>query len=102
MESLVEYSQVAIGGMAVIPMVIGLMQFAKKLGLRGNALVVAAFSVLTLVGGVAGAISEGVMPEVAIPYIDVAFYALGLAVTGMASMGLYEVGKDWATKEVVD
>ena len=98
MENLVEYSQVAIGGMAVIPMVIGSMQFAKKLGLRGNLLVIVAFLVLALVGGIAGAITEGVMPEVAIPYINVAFYALGLSVTGMASMGLYEVGKDWATK----
>jgi len=73
--------------------VIGLMEFAKKLGLAGKSLIVAAFVVLTLFGAVAGAIAEGLVPEVALPWIRVVTYALYVAVTGAAAMGLYDVAK---------
>ena len=100
MESLVEYSQVAIGGMAVIPMVIGLMQFAKKLGLQGNKLVITAFGVLSGFGGVAGAVSEGLIPAPVLPWIRVVMFGLGFAVYGMAAMGLYDLSKVFRTPAV--
>lgn len=93
MEELVDFSQITIGGVELILVVIGLMQFAKKLGLKGNSLVVVSFVALIVFGATSGAINEGLVPAAALPWIRVALYALGFAVYGLAAMGLYDVAK---------
>ena len=98
-EQLSDLSQVAIGGVVLIPVVIGLMEFAKKLGLRGRPLMVAAFTVLLVSGGLSGAISEQLVPAPALAWIRVGVLALGFSVVGMASMGVYDVAKKLAGKD---
>jgi hypothetical protein len=95
-EQLSDLSQVAIGGVVLIPVVIGLMEFAKKLGLHGRPLMVTAFAVLLAFGGLSGAISEQLIPPPALPWIRVGVLALGFSVVGMASMGVYDVAKKLA------
>lgn len=98
-EQLSDLSQVAIGGVVLIPVVIGLMEFAKKLGLRGKPLMVTAFSLLVAFGGLSGAVSEQLIPSPALPWIRVGVLSLGFAVVGMASMGVYDVAKKLADKD---
>lgn len=92
-ETLVDFTQIAVGGVALIPMIVGLMQFSKKFGLSGRGLMIVSAVVLLVFGGVAGAINEGLIPEPALPWIRVAVYSLGFLVTGLAAMGLYDVAK---------
>ena len=99
MGELIDFETVAIGGVNLILVVIGLMQFAKRLGLHGNALVIVAFAGLVVFGGVAGAMAEDLIPAPALPWIRVAIYALGFAVYGMTAMGLYEVAKTFRPVE---
>jgi len=89
----VDVGKVAVGGVDLILVVIGLMEFAKKLGLAGKPLVISAFCGMLVFGAVAGAISQGLVPEVALPWIQVVVYALGVAVNGAAAMGLYDVAQ---------
>ena len=41
----------------------------------------------------AGAVSEGLIPAPALPWIRVVMFGLGFAVYGMAAMGLYDLSK---------
>jgi len=101
LDQLSDLSQVAIGGVVLIPVVIGLMEFAKKMGLRGKPkpLMIAAFCLLIGFGFLSGAISENLIPGPALPWIRVSVLALGFAVVGMASMGVYDVAKKLAGKD---
>ena len=99
LDQLSDLSQVAIGGVVLIPVVIGLMEFAKKMGLRGKPLMIAAFCLLIGFGFLSGAISENLIPGPALPWIRVVVLALGFAVVGMASMGVYDVAKKLAGKD---
>jgi len=93
LELLAELSQLTIGGVMLIALIVGLMQFAEKFGLRGKALMGVAFAVATLFGGVAGAIGEGLIPAAALPWIRVTVMALGFAVVSISAMGLYDVAQ---------
>jgi len=90
-----QFYEVIVNGVKLIPLVVGLMEVAKvHFGVKGKALVISAIVVLLGTGTVAGMLAQGLMPEAALPWIDVASYALGFLLSGLAAMGLH----DWSKK----
>ena len=86
-----EFGELAIGAVTVIPLIIGIVQFAKKFGLQGNILV----AVSVGIGAFFGALIEvaEIYPEI-LPWIKVVVYGL---IMGLAASGLYDLGKGWVT-----
>ena len=88
-----DFTQVAIGGVALVYLLPRLIEFIKTVfGLSGKA------RVWTLAGalgfffaGAAAAISEGLVPDVAMPWINVVMMALGGLVAACAAIGDYEL-----------
>ena len=85
-----EFAELAIGSVAVIPLVLGLVQFGKKFGLDGNWNIVAAVLLGILFGGIAYGIDQSLLPSTWIPYIKWVVYSLSV---GFSVAGLYDVGK---------
>ena len=84
----------AIAGVAIIPLVLGLVEFAKKLGLKGNGSLVLSVALGFVFSGVVYAIQSGVIPEAAAPYINLVIVALS---GGLGAAGLYDLGKKWSS-----
>lgn len=85
-----DYASFAIGGVAILPLVIGLVEFAKKFGLAGNALTGLSAALGFVFIALAYAIETGLMPEAAVPWIALVVVGLG---GGLAASGLYDLGK---------
>ena len=83
----------AIAGVAIIPLVLGLVEFAKKLGLQGNGSLVLSVALGFVFSGIVYAIQSGLIPEVAVPYITLVIVALS---GGLGAAGLYDLGKKWS------
>lgn len=81
------------GGIAIIPLIIGLVQFAKKLGLKDQGCIIAAFALGIAFVGTGSAVSQGLIPTSALPWVNTGFGALAGGVVAMASVGLYDVAK---------
>lgn len=85
-----EFANLAIGSVAVIPLVLGIVQFFKKFGLDGNWNIVASVILGILFGGVAYGIDQALIAEAWVPYIKWVVFALSV---GLGAGGLYDVGK---------
>ena len=85
----------AIAGVAIIPMVLGLVEFAKKLGVNGNSSLVLSIVLGFLFSGVVYAVQSGIIPDAAVPYINLVVVALS---GGLGAAGLYDLGKKWTAK----
>jgi hypothetical protein len=85
-----EFGNLAIGSVLVIPLVLGLVQFAKKFGLDGNGNVVLAIVLGIVFGGISYGIDQSLLPTVWVPYIKWAVFALSV---GLGAGGLYDIGK---------
>ena len=83
----------AIAGVAIIPMVLGLVEFAKKLGVNGNSSLVLSIVLGFLFSGVVYAVQSGIIPDAAVPYINLVVVALS---GGLGAAGLYDLGKKWS------
>ena len=89
-----DLGSVALGGVLLIPLIIGLVEFFKGQGLAGKRQIQLAAFLLGVPGlGVAGAIEEGLIPIAALPWIRVAIWALAGGVAACAAMGLYDLSK---------
>jgi hypothetical protein len=85
-----EFESLAIGGVLVMPLVLGLVQFAKKFGLDGIWNIVVAVGLGIFFGGIAFGIEEGLIAAAWVPYIKWVVFALSV---GLGTGGLYDVGK---------
>ena len=83
----------AIAGVAIIPLVLGLVEFAKKLGLKGNGSLVLSVALGFVFSGVVYAIQSGLVPDAAVPWISLVIVALS---GGLGAAGLYDLGKKWS------
>jgi hypothetical protein len=92
---MVDFSQIAIGGVSMILLVLGWVEAAKKLGLEGKWLTVLALVLGTLLAGLWKALSAGLIPAPAVPWIEVAVVGLG---GGLAATGLYDLAKRMLVK----
>ena len=83
----------AVAGVAIIPLVLGLVEFAKKLGVSGNASMVLSVALGFVFAGVVYAIQSGLLPEAAVPWVNLVIVALS---GGLGAAGLYDLGKKWS------
>jgi large-conductance mechanosensitive channel len=89
-----DYTQLAIGGVALIPLIIGIVEFTKRMGNKGRGLEICALSCGIVAGAAWGMIQQGLVPEIALPWIRVVFIALGVGVaSSVAAMGNYDLIK---------
>ena len=91
--------KVSQGGVSLIPLIIGLVQFAKKLGLKDQGCIIAAFGLGVGFVGIGSAVSQVLVPTSALPWVNTAFGALAGGVVAMASVGLYDVAKMFKKSE---
>lgn len=82
-----EYS---IAGILIIPMVLGLVEMAKRLGVQGEWSTVLAVFLGIVFGSLVYGINEALIPEPIIPYIQWGVFSLGFR---LSIPGLYKIGK---------
>ena len=82
----------AIAGVAIIPLVLGLVEFSKRLGVKGDWLLVEAVGIGSVFSGVAYAMQSNLIPDPWKTIITVAIVALS---GGLGAAGLYDLGKKW-------
>ena len=94
-----DFAQLAIGGVALVWLIPRVVQFLKTAfhlsGTRDIWIVV--FGLGLFFSGLAAAISEGLIPEAAMPYIRVGMIALGGAVAACGAIGEYELKEKFGT-----
>jgi hypothetical protein len=83
-------AELGIGGVLVLALIVGIVEFSKKFGLSGTWLIVETFVLAFLFGGLALAISDGLIPEQALKYVELVVGAIAFA---LGACGLYDVGK---------
>jgi hypothetical protein len=83
----------AIAGVAIIPLVLGIVEFAKKFGVEGKGSLALVVILGFVFSGLAYAFDQGLIPEVATPWISLVVVALA---GGLAAAGLYDLGKRFA------
>lgn len=87
-----DVTTIAIGGVALVYLLPRLIEFVKVLGLKGKPQIWgAAFGLGILFAGVAAAIEEGLIPPVAMPWVNVVVMALVGGVAACAAIGDYEL-----------
>ena len=85
----------AVAGVAIIPLVLGLVEFAKKLGVNGNASLVLSVALGFVFSGVVYAMQSGLVSEAAALWVNLVIVALS---GGLGAAGLYDLGKKWTAK----
>jgi hypothetical protein len=85
-----EFGNLAIGSIFVIPLVMGITQFAKKFGADGNVNLIITFLTAIVFGGIAYGIDQALLPADVVPYVKWGVFALAV---GLGASGLYDVGK---------
>ena len=90
---MLNFTELAIGGVALIPLIVGLVEFSKKMGNKGRGLEILALGLGVAFAGTWSAIQQDLIPAVALPWVQVAFVALGGGVAAVAAMGNYALIK---------
>jgi len=80
----------AIGGISVAALIVGIVEAAKSFGLEGNGSRILALVLGFFFTGLAYGIGEGMLPEVAVPYIVWVVTALG---GSLAACGYYDLAR---------
>ena len=87
---LIDFGQLAIGGVNLILLVLGCVEAAKRLGISGQGSFIMALVCGVAFTGLWQAMNTGLVPEAVLPWIRVVI--VGLA-GGVAATGLYDIGK---------
>ncbi len=85
-----EYS---IAGVLIIPLVLGLVEMAKRLGVVGDWSMVLSVGLGVFFGSLLYGVNEGLIPAVYVPYLKWGVFSLGF---GLAIPGLYDIGKKFS------
>ena len=87
---LIDFGQLAIGGVNLILLVLGWVEAAKRLGISGQGSFIMALICGCAFAGLWQAMTTGLVPAVALPWIGVVIVGLG---GGVAATGIYDIGK---------
>lgn len=90
---MLDFTKLAVGGVALIPLIVGLVEFSKQMGNKGKGLQILSFVLGIAFAGTWSAIQQGLVPAMALPWVQVGFVALGGGVAAMAAMGNYDLIK---------
>lgn len=85
-----DFNLFEIGGISVIVLVIGIVEAAKKWGVSGRGCQVMAMTLGAVLIGLSQALTQGLIPETAIPWINIVVLGLG---GGLAASGVFDVLK---------
>ena len=85
-----DFTLFEIGDISVIVLVVGIVEAAKKFGLKGRACQALAVTLGALLIGMSQAIQGGMVPVGILPWINIVVVGLG---GGLAASGLYDVAK---------
>lgn len=92
--------ELVIGGIGLVVLIPGLLEFLKKIGLSGEKPIIIVGAILGFVfTAFAAALNEGLIPEVALPWIRVVAYGLGGVIASMSSIGNYDIRKKFANHQ---
>jgi len=80
----------AIGGVVVALLIVGIVEAAKEFGVSGNGSRILALCLGVFFAGLSQALTQGLVPEVAVIWIEIAVKAIA---GGLAAMGYYDLGK---------
>ncbi len=80
-------SDILANGIPLVTLIMGLVEFSKKLGLKGKALTALSMA-LGVVIGVAYQIAQGGQPETFAGWFDTAIFGLAL---GLTASGVYDL-----------
>lgn len=83
-------ADLAVGGVLVLALIVGIVEFSKKFGLSGNWLIIETFVLAFLFGGLALAIQKELITGPALMWIELVVGALAFA---LGACGLYDLGK---------
>jgi hypothetical protein len=87
-----DLSQYAIGGVSILFIIFGIVEAAKRYGVRGKASETLAYCLGAFFVSLVVAISKGMIPEVALPWIELVVVAIGGGLTiGLTATGLYDL-----------
>ena len=76
--------------LVLLPLILGLVEFAKKLGIEGKWSMLLAVVLGCGFGALLMAMQESLIPEAALPWINVGVFGLSF---GLGAAGLYDIGK---------
>lgn len=82
--------EVIVGAIAIIPLVMGLVEYAKRFGLKGQACNALAGALGFLFVALAAAIEQKMIPAEVVPWVNLIVRGLGGT---LAAVGLYDLGK---------
>ena len=85
-----------VAGVGILPLVLGLVEFSKQLGVKGKALTNESVFLGAFFSGLAYAMQSGLLPDVAVTIITITIVALA---GGLGAAGLYDLGKKWSGNE---
>ena len=85
-----------IAGVLIIPMVLGLVEMAKRVGVQGEWSTLLAVILGVLFGSLVYGVNTGLIPAQYVPYIEWGVFSLGF---GLSIPGLYKIGKRFSLGE---
>lgn len=92
--------ELAIGGIGLGVLIPGLLEYLKKLGLSGERNIIIVGSILGFVfTAFASALKQGLIPEVALPWVQVVAYGLGGIIVVISAAGHYDIREKFLTRK---
>jgi hypothetical protein len=91
-----DYTGYAIAGVPLIPLILGLVEFAKKLGVQGKWNIVMAMALGIFYGGLYFAMQESLIPPEWVPLVGAVVFVPSFA---LAACGLYDLAKKFLVRE---
>lgn len=85
-----DFNLFEVGGISVLVLVIGIVEAAKKLGLKGSACQMLAIGLGSVFVGLSQAIQLGMIPAELLPWVKIVVMGLG---GGLAASGIFDVLK---------
>lgn len=82
--------ELVVGGVTVIPVVLGLVELSKGLGLKGVWLRLEAMVIATALGILVYAATEGLLSSVVLQWLGIILGSLAL---GLSACGLYDISR---------
>ena len=89
------FETIILGAVGIIPLVLGIVEAAKRIGINDKGSFVLALMVGTILAGVREAMAQGLIPPGALPFIAVVIAGVG---GGLAATGLYDLAKRFLGK----
>jgi len=94
------FEELAIGGIGLGFLIPGLIEFLKKIGLSGEKNILIAGAIMGFAfTSFAAALKLDLIPDVALPWVEVLAYGLGGIIVVASSIGHYDIQQKRSTRQ---